>query len=40
MEESAQVVTRGFVDMLIGTFLLAGTLVALCPPVYIGTYDQ
>ncbi|MGH3541278.1 MAG: hypothetical protein ACRDTO_02700 [Mycobacterium sp.] len=40
MDESAKVGTRGFVDMLIGAFLLVGALVALCLPVYLGTYDQ
>jgi hypothetical protein len=40
MEESAKVVTRGWVDMLIGTIVFAGALVALCFPVYLGTYDR
>jgi hypothetical protein len=40
VDESAKVVTRGWVDMLIGAILLAGALVALCFPVYLGTYDK
>jgi hypothetical protein len=40
MDESAKVVTRSRVDMLIGTIVLAGALVALCLPVYLGTYDR
>lgn len=38
--ESAKVVTRGWVDMLIGTILLAGALLALWLPVYLDTYDK
>jgi hypothetical protein len=37
--ESAKVVTRGWVDMLIGTILLAGALLALWLPAYLDTYD-
>jgi hypothetical protein len=40
MDESARVVTRGWVDMLIGTFLVVGALVALCFPVYLDAYDR
>jgi hypothetical protein len=40
MNESAKVVTRGWVDMLIGTIVLAGALVALGFPVYLATYDR
>jgi hypothetical protein len=40
MDKSAKVVTRGWVDMLIGTIVLAGALVVLCFPVYLGTYDR
>jgi hypothetical protein len=40
MAASAKVVTRGRVDMLIGTIVLAGAMVALCFPVYLGTYDR
>lgn len=37
---SERVVTRGWVNMFIGAALLAGALVALCFPVYLGTYDR
>lgn len=40
MGESAKAVTRGWVDLLIGTIVLAGALVALSFPVYLGTYDR
>lgn len=40
MDEAAKVITRGWVDMLIGTFLLCGGLVLLCLPVHLKTYDQ
>jgi hypothetical protein len=40
MDESPKVVTRGWVDMLIGTIVLAGALIALGFPVYLGTYDR
>jgi hypothetical protein len=40
MDESAKVVTRGRVDTLIGMIVLAGALVALSFPVYLGTYDR
>jgi hypothetical protein len=40
MDESEKVVTHGFVETLIGTFLFVGALVALCLPVYLGTYDR
>jgi hypothetical protein len=36
----AKLVTRGWVDMLIGMMLLAGALVALWLPVYLGMYDK
>jgi hypothetical protein len=39
MDESAKVVTRGWVDLLIGMIVLAGALVALGFPVYLETYD-
>jgi hypothetical protein len=40
MDESAKVVTRGWVDLLIGMIVLAGALVALGFPVYLETYDR
>ncbi len=40
MDQATKVVTRGWVDMLIGTILLAGALVALCFPVYLDSYDK
>ncbi|BBZ12678.1 hypothetical protein [Mycobacterium branderi] len=40
MDESANVLTRGWLDMLIGAALLVGALVALCFPVYLGSYDR
>jgi hypothetical protein len=40
MGESASVVTRGRVDMLIGALLLAGALVTLGFPVYLDSYDR
>jgi hypothetical protein len=40
VDGSAKLVTRGWVDMLIGMTLLAGALVALWFPVYLGTYDK
>lgn len=40
MDESAKVLTRGWLDMLLGSALLLGALVALCYPVHLGTYDQ
>jgi hypothetical protein len=40
MDKSARVVTRGWLDMIIGTVVLAGALFALCFPVYLGTYDR
>jgi hypothetical protein len=38
--ESARVITRGYVDILIGVALLVGGLIALCFPVALDTYDQ
>jgi hypothetical protein len=40
MDKSARVITRGWLDMIIGIVVLAGALVALCFPVYLGTYDR
>ncbi|ORV99018.1 hypothetical protein [Mycobacterium kyorinense] len=40
MDESAKVITRGWVDMLIGASLFVAALVALCFPVHLSTYDQ
>ena len=40
MGQSAKVITRGRVDVLIGTIVLAGALAVLCLPVYLGAYDR
>jgi len=40
MRGSARVVTRGRLNMLIGTLLLAGALIALCLPVFLDAYDR
>jgi hypothetical protein len=40
MDDSARVVTRGWLMMWIGTALLAGGLVTLCLPVYLASYDR
>ena len=40
MDGPARVITRGRLDILIGTVLLAGALVALCFPVYLDSYDR
>ncbi|MGH3556361.1 MAG: hypothetical protein ACRDTK_02420 [Mycobacterium sp.] len=39
-DESAKVITRGYMEMLIGIALLATALVALCFPVHLSTYDR
>lgn len=38
--KSAKAITRGWLDMIVGAAVLAGALVALCFPVYLGTYDR
>jgi hypothetical protein len=40
MDGPARVITRGRLDILIGTVLLAGALVALGFPVYLDSYDR
>jgi hypothetical protein len=40
MDKSARVLTRGWLDMIIGAVVLAGALVALGFPVFLGTYDR
>jgi hypothetical protein len=40
MERSEKTITRGWLAVLIGTALLVGGLVALCFPVFLGSYDK
>lgn len=40
MEQSEKTITRGWLAALLGTALLVGGLVALCFPVFLGSYDR
>ncbi|ORV99019.1 hypothetical protein [Mycobacterium kyorinense] len=40
MDESAKVISRGWLAMLVGTALLAAGLVVLCLPVYLDAHDR